>query len=132
MLYEIMKHIRNFFVYERKENEYTITNGILNMSIDNGVYFLIEGSLKNDGVYQKTNELQLKDESFNGCVSILAVPHDFVELCTEISTFCDKNVENGLVSESFGGYSYTKAQKNGVAVSWQDAFRARLNTWRKL
>ena len=36
-------------------------------------------------------------------------------------------------SESFGGYSYTKASaSNGDQVDWKTVFRSRLNRWRKI
>ena len=38
------------------------------------------------------------------------------------------------VSESFGGYSYTKrsGSDSGSVGGWQEAFKARLSPWRKL
>ena len=36
-------------------------------------------------------------------------------------------------SESFGGYSYTRAtNSDGLPLTWRDVFRKRLNPWRKL
>ena len=41
--------------------------------------------------------------------------------------------ESPYTSESFGGYSYTKAtDANGAPIGWQKAFASRLNKWRKL
>lgn len=39
----------------------------------------------------------------------------------------------GRIPASFGGYSYSKATNaSGVAVGWQDVFKSRLNTWRRI
>lgn len=132
MLYEIMRHIRNFFVYKSYKDKFTIKDGVLDLDeIKDGMYFLIEGSLLNDGVYQAPVTLQ--DEEFNGLVAILNPPHKFIELSTEISTYVENHKANPYSSESFGGYSYTRAtNKSGNLVGWQDVFRNRLNTWRKL
>ena len=134
MLYTIMKYINNFFpTNKREERNFIIDNGSLSLPFPNEAYVLIEGSLFNDGVYQLPLE-GLKDEEFNGCITLLAPPKSFLALATEIGSFVDKDVKlNGYTSESFGGYSYTKATgSTGGSADWQDVFRGRLNVWRKI
>ena len=80
----------------------------------------------------------LEDETFTGAVWALAVPKAVVELAGEIATWQEKYrvvIESPYTSESFAGYSYTKASGAGDSTGsggWQAAFRARLNPYRKL
>jgi len=64
----------------------------------------------------------------------LALAQELAELVEEIEQWCEKNPSGPYTSESFGGYSYTKATNHatGRPVTWQDAFRSALNQWRKL
>ena len=76
-------------------------------------------------------------ETFTGEIWALAVPGAVIDLAVEIEAWETKNgaVSTGpYQSESFGGYSYTKATdaQTGGAVTWQSAFRSRLNQWRKI
>ena len=59
------------------------------------------------------------------------------DLAKEIEAWEAKNgeVASGVYqSESFGGYTYTKATDaaTGGAMSWQSVFRSRLSAWRKI
>ena len=94
------------------------------------------GSVFGDGVYQYPAS-GLKDETFDGAIWSLSVPQAVVNLAEEIEAWQAKNGEAAAgpyQSESFGGYTYSKAvdAATGGAVSWQAAFRSRLNDWRKL
>ena len=135
MLYEIMKSIKNFFLTgEIYIDNFTIKDGSLSLPfVEEGTYILIKGSKRNDGVY-KYPDNTLEDETFRGEIAILSPPRDFIKLCDEISEFNKKMANIGpYASESFGGYSYTiEKNANGSRVTWQDAFRTRLNTWRKI
>lgn len=135
MLYEIMAHIRNFFLTsERIDGKVNIVDGTIDLPFaEDGDYVLISGSRRNDGVY--TAPLSgLKDEAFDGCVVLIAPPAAFISLCDEITAYVAKDGQAGpYTSESFGGYSYQKATNaRGVAASWKDVFASRLNTWRKI
>lgn len=137
MLYEVMKHIRNFFPdVEKIENKcFKIEDGVIVLdSVKTGQYFLIEGSIFNDGVHCYTSALRLKDEEFTGNVVPLKIPQDFLSLVSEIEEWNEKNGAVGAyTSESFAGYTYQRATNSaGNAISWKDAFRSRLNTWRKI
>ena len=133
MLYTVCKHIKNFFPVERKEGLYSIVGGSIDLPLLNGQYFLIEGSILNDGVYQYPAN-NLMDETFKGEIVGMAVPKEFLKLVEEIEKYEEKaSKSEGYISESFGGYSYTKAtDARGNAASWQSAFSTRLNAWRKL
>lgn len=161
MLYEIMNHIHNFFpvkgaaitgeitigdwifdtlnfdvgvTEDTKDLRYSTT--AIRLPLQDGQYYLVSGSIFNDGVYQyhKGNTAPLQEETFNGVVVPLAIPKLFLSLVDEISEWQAKNGNLGAYqSESFGGYSYSRATNSkGETYTWQDAFRARLNPWRKM
>ena len=78
-------------------------------------------------------DMGLTDEVFNGAVWALAVPKAVIDLSAEIAEWDKKNQPSSFTSESFGGYSYSKATNaSGVAVGWQDVFKSRLNQWRRI
>jgi len=135
MLYEIMRHLHNFFRVDERHGVYDIKDGMVSLPfLKDGQYFLVEGSVFNDGVYEYPYK-EFKDEEFEGYITALAPPSAFLDLVTEIEEWQSKNGETQTgpyTSESFGGYSYTKAtDSNGNSVGWEDAFRKRLNVWRK-
>lgn len=135
MLYTICKHIKNFFVSERKEGTFTIENSTIDLPfLLEGQYFMIEGSVLNDGIYQNPVS-DLKDEIFEGSIVGMSVPKDFLDLVEEIESYDEKakKAESPFISESFCGYSYTKAtDSSGNMASWKSAFATRLNDWRKV
>ena len=135
------EHLRNWFTVA--EDKYTgnfkIVSGMLtgdNMpALLDGEYFRIVGSRLNDGVYTYP-VTGLADEAFTGAIWRMRIPASVISLAAEIEAFnnSDAAAANPYTSESFGGYSYTKAGSgDGVsAYNWQDAFRSRLNRWRKV
>ena len=134
MLEHILNHLHNWFPRGIQEGTYTVENGSITLPfLLDGQYFRITGSIFNDGLHQYPAH-DLTDETFEGTVWALAVPKALVELSEEIEEWEKKNASGAYVSESFNGYSYTKAvnQATGQAATWQDAFRSRLNHWRKL
>ena len=139
MLEQVLMNIRNWFSVDGGIYSGTFTikdGGIALPLLANGQYFRICGSVFNDGLHQYPED-DLVDETFNGTIWALAIPKAVIELAAEIEAWQKKNGEaaSGIYqSESFGGYSYSKAtdSANGGAVTWQTAFRSRLNNYRKL
>lgn len=132
MLEAVLQHLRNWFQVSIRENTYTIEDGSIALPfLAQDQYFRVCGSVFNDGLH-KYPANDLKDETFRGTVWALAIPADVVEISEEIKTWAEKNGTSPYVSESFGGYTYTKATngKGGVA-SWEATFAPRLNAWRK-
>ena len=146
----VMQYLHNYF-YRFKEkgtfnisfNTITINNEALKGKYVDGQYIRIIGSLANDGVYKVvscgeedipgiTVEGCLSDEEFTGYICSLGVPKAFVGLCNEIQTYNEENKAGVMVSESFGGYSYTKATVNGQLATWKDAFAANLKPYRRM
>ena len=139
MLEQVLMHLKNWFLVPGgiHEGTYTIeVGGITLPFLANGQYFRICGCVFYDGLHQYPAG-DLKTETFDGTVWALAVPQAVIDLASEIEAWEKKNGDaaSGIYqSESFGGYSYTKAtdSASGGAVTWQTAFRSRLSAWRKL
>ena len=139
MLEQVLMHLKNWFLVPGgiHEGTYTIEDGGITLPfLANGQYFRICGSVFNDGLHQYPAS-DLKAETFEGAVWAMAVPKTVIDLSAEIEEWEKKNGDASVSpyqSESFGGYSYSKAtdSASGGAVTWQTAFRSRLNAWRKL
>ena len=138
MLEQVLAHLRNWFVKSVEHGTFVIEDGIIELPfLQDGQYFRIVGSMLNDGVYCYNDQLKLTDETFTGRVWALAVPPSLISLVKKIEEWEAKNADvahSPYTSESFGGYSYTRASGAGGAVggTWQEAFRADLNRWRKI
>lgn len=142
MLTELCKELRNWFDYNqpRLHGAFTIENGKITDqefldAIKTNQYFRIVGSVFNDGVYKYTNDLELTDELFVGAVWLMAIPKEVVALSDEIDEWIGKNaniINSPYQSESFGGYSYSKATSADGGLTWQSFFANRLNKWRKI
>ena len=144
MLTELFQYLRNWFVKTKYFGGFSINNNTVtfsdgsSVSLVEGQYFRIIGSLLNDGVY-KYGDTDLQDETFEGSVWSMAVPPAVASLITEILEWSEANSEainSPYQSESFGGYSYTKAGGSSASstgeISWQSQFAARLSPWRKI
>lgn len=147
MLEQVLRYINNRFDADRHGSAYGSESGAFeikdgSLEIDGlheGQYFWIEGSMLNDGLhlYPAT---ELKDEVFNGSVIFLAIPSAVIALAAEIEAWNEKNadvVNSPLQSESFGGYSYTRASGGAggnetPSEAWKLQFGARLRPFRKL
>ena len=138
MLEKVLLHLKNWFPVDVYEGTYTIQDSTLEMPfLQEGQYYRICGSVFNDGLhkYGDTSD-KLQNETFTGTVWALAIPKAVVEKAAEIEEWLAKNGETAkspYASESFGGYTYSKATDptTGGSVTWQAAFRSDLNPWRK-
>lgn len=149
MLTELCQELRNWFVRSKYFGTFSIIDGQLNVSdlvadgsLQDGQFFRIVGSVFNDGVHQYKVEdgEQLTDEVFTGAIWSMAVPPAIIDLSERIEEWETKygeTVSSPYSSESFGGYSYTKAgsgqgnTSNG-SPTWQSTFASELNRWRKI
>lgn len=139
MLEQVLMNIRNWFPVKGGiySGTFTIKDGGITLPfLDEGQYFRICGSVFNDGLHQYPAS-DLKSETFDGAVWALAVPQAVIELAAEIEAWQKKNGDASVSpyqSESFGGYSYSKATDSvtGGAVTWQSAFKQQLSAYRKL
>lgn len=148
MLTELCMYLHNWFESARYISNFTVSDGVIDLSeletdgsIQNGQYFRIIGSVFNDGVYQYPAS-DLTDETFSGAVVAMAVPQAVLDLCDEIEDWIDTvgssdAVQSPFSSESFGGYSYTKAGSGGTGDSadgstWMGHFKGKLARYRKI
>lgn len=136
MLETVLQNLNNWFLVPDgvHAGEFTVQGGQLTLPfLQTGQYFRVVGSVFNDGFHQYP-VADLTDETFTGSVWALAVPKAVIELAEEIDAWQTKNGDPGpFTSESFGGYSYSKATNaSGMAVGWQDVFKSRLNDWRRI
>lgn len=150
MLTEICKELRNYFSKREDKNigKFRIESGVLAppVSLLDGQYYRIIGSVFNDGVHKfgDENDILTDEPEFDGAVWAMRIPKAVIDLASEIEEW---NTKNGAVdsanmspysSESFGIYSYSKGGSGSsasgagaTAVTWQAQFKSRLNYWRK-
>lgn len=136
MLEKIIAYLNNDFRVSNDEpetHEWEIVGGTLTVpDVREGQYVRIFGSLFNDGV-RKYPLTGLTDETFTGCVIPLAIPRVILTLAEEIETWSEKNQPTAFTSESFGGYTYSKATKaNGTAAGWREVFADDLKPYKKM
>ena len=153
MLSELCALCRNYFdkdeyhrYYPRLEGKFTVRDGILpdlEGFIIKGQCFRLYGSALNDGVYEYTDDLVLKDETFSGMIQSMRVEPDFLALSNEIDAWeakygtIDSMALSPFNSEAYGGYSYSKSaggdggSGGASAADPVSMFRQRLKRWRK-
>lgn len=140
MLTEICQYLKNWFEKDKYVGEFTIANGQLatDVGLQNNQYFRVIGSVFNDGVHKYPSD-SLTDEAFEGSIWTMAVPPAVIDLSEKIQAWMNtygETVNTPYSSESFGGYSYTKASSGTGSVSsnptWQSTFASELNRWRKI
>jgi hypothetical protein len=150
---EICAELRNYFLRDYVNPErymhygrFVIANGEMqNLPfLQKGQFYRIVGSTFNDGVHKygaiprSVEDYEaLTDEEFEGAIWEMFVPKEVVDLDEEIQNWISKNadtINSPYQSESFGGYSYTKAVAGTgrVSTDWQSHFAAKLNRWRRL
>ena len=147
MLTEVCQYLHNWFDRDQAKfyGQINIESNLIkvdneDIGLTEGQYFRIIGSLLNDGVYQYPSE-ELEDETFRGAIWSMAIPPAVLALAEEINEWQEKyggvssQSMSPYQSESFGGYQYTKqntGDNNAGSFSWRDAYKQRLNFWRKI
>ena len=151
MITEICQYLHNWFdrkpdgtSFPKYYGEFTIENGGLVMDqLAEGQYFRILGSLFNDGVHSFSSSSPLIDETFTGSVWSMGIPPAVVQLAADIEQWqamyggIDSEAMSPFQSESYGGYSYSKANRGSDGEgsqegTWQGTFASRLAPWRKI
>ena len=147
MLTQICQYLRNWFTGNEPKLVGTITiesdssvtyNGAELDQFKPGQYIRIIGSTFNDGVHVY-GDGGLTSETFTGAMWGMAIPQAVLDIAGDVADWCEKYEEaqnSPYQSESFAGYSYTKASGNGStgasSATWQDVFGSRLSPWRKI
>ena len=124
----------NKYVNQIKVGKFTIEGGKIAPSdfLKEEDHYRIIGSKHNDGLYQYPNS-DLTDEVFDGAVWVMRVPPSLVTLAQQYKEELEKESgkPSAYISESFGGYSYTKATNSkGVPLNWEHLHADELNQWR--
>ena len=134
-IFRVCSYLRNWF--DRNQPHYsgtvTITNGALSETygLKAGQYFRI-----------------VNDETFNGSIIGMSISLPVLEVMKKIEAWESKyrnlDTRDGAAtmspynSESFGGYSYSKSSGGAgdstkdKSGTWQGAFGAELQPWRKM
>lgn len=135
MLEQTLAYLNNWFLAGVYENKYIIKDGVIALPfLQSGQYFRIIGSVFNDGLHQYQSDY-LFDEEFDGAVWALAVPKAVIDIAAEMELWQAKNgaaASGPYQSESFGGYSYSKASgSSGGTMTVFDVFASRLSAYKK-
>lgn len=139
MLYDVLQYLNVLnhpegklisAVYSVKDA--AIVNGSIDLPLLDGQPYIIEGSVFNDGLHYYPSDI-LDDEVFSGRVIALRIPQQLMNIVSEIEEYAEKNPVSGFTSESFGGYSYTRASgNNGRTLDAIHVFADRLKGWKML
>lgn len=134
---EVCGYLHNDFVKKIIGGVFKIENGMIDLpDAIPGQYIKISGSVMNDGIHVYPC-VDLIDEEFDGAVGLMSCPPDFLAICDEIDAWGDKFGETSVspfMSESFGGYSYQKANyaNSSNDQSFVNSFKMRLRRWKKV
>lgn len=148
-LTQVCDHLNNHFVKSVERGTFTISGGSITLRRKplTGQYIWLVGGVLANGIYKVTDSMPVlvgysvpisaEDETFNGAVALLAVPAGLVEIAGEIETFQTKQAADKsnptLISESYSGYSYSRATgTNGTPATWTEVFASRLNGYRRM
>ena len=138
----VMAECHNFFEDGYADAEFTVTaNGTLTPAVGvlDNQYVCIRGSTFHDGVWQmvsgkltRSEDDDFPAESFTGRLWYLHPPGAFLDIVESITAFDQKTPVTGLQSESFGGYTYTRASGSQGALRWQEAYSSMLMPYRRM
>lgn len=146
MLTEICQNIRNYFAADsdKRLGVYRVSDGRLvpPVALQGGQYYRIVGSVFNDGVH-RSDDILHDEAEFDGAVWLMRVPKELVDLAEEMEAWNEKygGAESPNMSpyssESFGGYTYSKAQgyassNGGMLNTVWSAYESRLSPYRKI
>ena len=131
----VMRHVNNFFPREAVEGVFSVSgDGVLSPAVD-APFIAVTGSTWHDGLYDSASDMKTgHEETFEGTVWALCPPAQFLALCKEIEAYEAKNPTGAPVSESFGGYSYSRGTsgQSGCAITWREAFSEALRPYKRM
>lgn len=132
----VMRYVNNFFDRACYHGAFSVSGGGINLPVHlpDNAWIAISGSMCHDGVHEMYSEYALPtpDEEFTGTVYVLCPPASFLELCKQIAEYDEKTPVGALQSESFGNYSYTRANGQNGVKTWQEAFAMQLRPYRRM
>lgn len=141
VMMQVMDACRRHFIRSFYEREFDIVGGaIAGIQPKAHELVIIKGSANHDGLWKVeagaddsavlVDADALGDETFVGKVFLVSPPLVFRDMCEGIDKWLEKNPDSPMTSESFGGYSYTRATGAHGAVTWQEAFAPALSMYR--
>lgn len=119
MLSRVCRYLKNYFVKTTTGNgDVTVADNKVffngsEIEMNEGQYFALAGLNYVYGVYAYGDELE--DSTFEGAVWIMQVPKDVLDVVERMAAWeeanggVDSEAMSPFQSESFGGYSYSKA-----------------------
>ena len=136
---DVMREVRNCFPFAARSGAWEIYGGVLSpddLLLLEGEWVLIRGSRHSDGIRRVGEHGVIegvRDERFEGEVTLLRPPDAFLSLCAEIADWDARNGRDPVTAERFGSYSRRRAvTRGGLPCDWTDVFRARLIPYRKM
>lgn len=140
----VMAECRNHFPIACTAGRMRLEGGVLRLpdALPACRYVYLEGGLQT-GVWEAKSALEgllltrdgqaPEDEAFCGRVFCLRPPISFLSLAEAAEAYSEKAPTGPFVSESFGGYTYTRASgSGGRPLTWQDALRPHLDVFRRM
>lgn len=118
----VMRECNNFFMISKKFGTFKTSE------INENGYYLIYGSLYNDGVHYGADIVD--PEEFTGYFVRLAPPPSFVAIAEKIEAWNIKNPVRAEQSISVPNVSITYANVNGLQ-GWQSVLANDLKSWKK-
>lgn len=143
MLEMLLIFLHNWFrvkddVEGKHPGTYTISGGNIALPfLQEGQYYRIIGSVFNNGLH-KYGESDLTDETFDGTIWALDIPKAVeaeAERLAEWQTKYGDVISGPYSSESFGGYSYSKAawaSEGGSGDTWKNEVSAAVRALKKM
>lgn len=137
---DVMREVCNTFPAWEVTGHWEIadTRLLQNTLLLDGDWIAITGADRNKGIWQvacTNNHVTLPgaaDEAWDGSIWLLSPPATFLELCAEIAAYDKEHPATSHRQEQYGDYTVTFAtDANGLPVSWQQVFAARLLPWRR-
>lgn len=139
---EICAETKNYFVLQGDIviGNFEISDGeiVPSVSLLDGQFYRIVGSVFNDGIHHSSDTLTDEPE-FHGAVWLMRVPQDVVDCAERILAWTADHagdISSPYTSESFGGYSYSRgANSDGtLGANWknQAEFAGVLNKYRRI
>ncbi len=147
MLTQTLTHLRNYFAYNQKQDvSLKLENSIVALpesyDLKIGQYIFIRSDLnrcvcKVVAIDNDTHEITIESDTaltddYITYMALLRVPRHIVELSENIALWQEKQGNNAITSESFGGWSGSYAQGKHGTIKWQENFASELKPWQRL
>lgn len=144
MLTEILTEIRNYFCVSEYVGSFNLSNKTITLNNTIvpkvGQYIYINSALNRsickvtsvtNNAFLLDSDTVLSDDEIT-YIALLKIPPQIISLSNEIMDWQTKNGNTSLISESFAGWSGTRAQGKNGNLTWKEMFGDRLKPWRRM